>query len=110
MEDRSYAAYTNVGGEELNLTLEEARNQASIWEEKGYISYVGKPDDLEWVDAPEGRLAERIHDLIVDGGLNAYEVTEVLKEVLMYNGNVITNRNDDFLVSYIPQELVADGE
>lgn len=49
-EQRIYRAYSYAGGEEGPMTLEQARDQVAVWNEKGYTSYVGKDGDPEWED------------------------------------------------------------
>lgn len=48
--EKVYRAITQTGGEEQNLTLEDARKQVEVWTGKGYYSWVEHMHDPYWED------------------------------------------------------------
>lgn len=47
---KEFRAVTVAGGEEINMTLDQARKQVEAWESKGYSAYVEHMYDDTWED------------------------------------------------------------
>jgi len=63
---KEFRAVSVAGGEEINMTLKQARNQVEAWESKGYSSYVAHMYNHEW------------EDVVVAAPITPYQVVESL--------------------------------
>lgn len=107
-------AYSYAGGEEGPFfTLEQARKQVEIWEEKGYRSYVGKLSDPTWEDLPEpiptiGE-AKPFSPEVVFGivGPNPEDVTQFAFKLLQLNGHELDYQDGGVMV-YDPYDPDQD--
>lgn len=96
-EERLYSAHTYSGGEENFLTLEQARKQVAIWEEKGYHAFVTKPSDPNWEDVedqPQFTSAAELAKSFPDREV----AIQYAKELLMAVGCDIDHENRYFVV------------